>query len=284
MDFRLGCAIWSYKDWIGEFFPVGSRAIDFLQLYSRRLTAVEANTTFYSIPEADTVQRWVTETPDGFHFCPKLPRTITHAGLLTPTLSETLAFLERMQALHPRLGPFFAQLPPTYGPSYIDDLTTFLAAFPRHDRALALEVRHPDWFQEPHATELNTRLQQLDVGRVLLDTRPIYDSPDDPQQYSQRRKPQVPLQPIVTARFSLIRYISHPDLNQNQPYLHQWVTQVQQWLQAGIQLYFFVHCPNEQQSPTIARHFQRLLEQHDVPVPSLPWDAIEEPPTQLSLF
>jgi uncharacterized protein YecE (DUF72 family) len=284
MSFRLGCAIWSYKDWIGDFFPVGSRSIDFLQLYSRRLTAVEGNTTFYSIPDAQTVQRWASETPAGFHFCLKLPRTITHTGLLTPTISDMLAFLERMQELGSRLGPFFAQLPPTYSPAHIDDLTTFLTAFPRGDRSLALEVRHPDWFQAPHATELNTRLQQLGVGRVLLDTRPIYDSPDDPQQYSQRRKPQVPLQPTLTASFSLIRYISHPNLNHNQPYLQQWVTQVQQWLQAGIQLYFFVHCPDEQQSPTIARHFQHLLEQQNVPVPSLPWNAIEEPPTQLSLF
>jgi uncharacterized protein YecE (DUF72 family) len=284
MDFRLGCAIWSYKDWTGDFFPVGSRAIDFLQLYSRRLTAVEGNTTFYSIPDAQTVQRWASETPDGFHFCLKLPRTITHAGLLTPTIPDTLAFLERMQGLHQRLGPFFAQLPPTYSPAQIDDLTTFLAAFPHGDRALALEVRHSDWFQEPHATELNTRLQQLGVGRVLLDTRPIYDSPDDSQRYSERRKPRVPLQPTLTASFSLIRYISHPTLSQNQPYLQQWVTQVQQWLQAGIQLYFFVHCPDEQQSPTIARHFQHLLEHHNVPVPPLPWDAIKEPPTQLSLF
>jgi uncharacterized protein YecE (DUF72 family) len=284
MNFRLGCAIWAYKDWIGDFFPTGSRAIDFLRLYSRRLTAVEGNTTFYSTPTVETVQRWVTDTPNGFHFCLKLPRAVTHAGLLAPTSAATLDFLKRMQGLQPRLGPCFAQLPPTYSPAQLDDLTTFLTNFPRHDWPLALEVRHPQWFVEPHASELNQRLQQLGVGRVLLDSRPIYDKADDPQQLSDRRKPQLPLQPVLTANFSLIRYIAHPDPSQNHIYLQQWVTQVDDWLRSGTQLYFFVHCPIEQQSPTIARQFQHLLEQQNVPVPPLPWDAIDNPPTQLSLF
>jgi len=284
MSFRLGCAIWAYREWIGEFFPVGSRASDFLSLYSRRFTTVEGNTTFYSIPDREIVQRWGTETPPGFQFCLKLPRDITHAGLLTPAIPNTIAFLERMQPLGTRLGPFFAQLPPSYSPSQLDDLTNFLNAFPHDTFSLALEVRHRDWFKEPYAPALNDRLQSLNIARVLLDTRPIYDCPDDPQLYSERRKPQVPLQPLLTANFSLIRYISHPDLHMNQTYLQQWVEQVNTWLNQNIPLYFFVHCPVEQHSPGIARHFQHLLEQQQVPVPVLPWNVIEDPPTQLSLF
>ena len=46
--FYLGCAVWGYKDWLGELFPAGSKNADFLALYSRRLTTVEGNTTFYA--------------------------------------------------------------------------------------------------------------------------------------------------------------------------------------------------------------------------------------------
>jgi uncharacterized protein YecE (DUF72 family) len=283
MNFRLGCAVWAYREWVGRFFPMGSQAKDFLRLYSHRLTTVEGNTTFYSVPDAETIHRWATETPDGFQFCLKLPRDITHAGLLTPTLPETLAFLQHVAGLGDRLGPCFAQLPPSYSPSQIGDLTHFLQAFPTQEFPLALEVRHPDWFQEPYASQLTDRLSKWGIGRVLLDTRPIYDCPDDPQLYSERRKPQVPLQPIVTAPFTLIRYISHPDLDFNQPYLKEWVDCVQQWLLQGTQIYFFVHCPLEQHSPRIALSFQQSLEQQGVPVPALPWTAIEQP-HQLSLF
>lgn len=286
MTFHLGCAIWAYKDWIGELFPAQAQAKDLLALYSRRFNTVEGNTTFYSIPSAETLHRWQAETPAGFKFCLKLPRDLTHRGWLMPQLPATIAFVEQMQILGDRLGVFFAQLPPSYGPSQLPDLTQFLQAFPRDRAELALEVRHLDWFIAPHAAELNAILQDLGVGRVLLDTRPIYDCPDDPQLASERRKPKLPLQPIVTAPFSLIRYISHPDRDFNQPYLEGWTQQVAAWLAQDTRIYFFVHCPIEQHSPANARQFQALLEAAQVPVPPLPWNAIapEAPPTQLRLF
>jgi uncharacterized protein YecE (DUF72 family) len=291
MSFWLGCAIWAYKDWIGDLFPSGSQSKDFLSLYSRRFTAVEGNTTFYSIPDAATVQRWATATPTGFKFCPKLPRTFTHQGLLTPAIPQTLAFLERMQGLGDRLGVVFAQLPPSYSPKDLADLSTFLAALAQTQVALAVEVRHLQWFDSETSQQLNDLLERFGVGRVLLDTRPIYSCPDDPQLASERRKPNVPMQPVLTAPFSLIRYISHPEAHYNEPFLQAWVGQVGQWLQQNHQVYFFVHCPVEERSPRTARHFQELLEQQKVAVPALPWNVIEANSatpsvhsTQLSLF
>ena len=290
MSIWLGCAIWAYKDWVGELFPPGSRPAEFLQLYSRRFPAVEGNTTFYSVPDAATVSRWAAQTPPGFQFCPKLPRQITHQGRLVPQLPELLSFLERMQGLGDRLGVLFAQLPPNYGPAEFEDLAAFLHACPSGVR-LAVELRHLDWFQPAHAMRLNQLLSDLGMGRVLLDTRPIYDCPDDPQLTSERRKPRLPLQTVTTARFNFVRYISHPELSRNQPYLQVWAKQVLQWLQQGQQVYFFVHCPVEQHSPRIARQFQQLLEEQEsasVLVPPLPWNVIEATSlpvaTQLNLF
>lgn len=284
MSFWLGCAIWAYKGWVGDLFPLESRSGDFLRLYGQRFTAVEGNTTFYSIPDAETVARWRSETPTGFQFCLKLPKLLTHAGNLEPQIAKTLAFVEQMAALGDRLGPLFAQLPPGYSPRYLDDLETFLTALPRHKADFALEVRHPDWFKQPHSQHLDDLLEELGIGRVLLDTRPIYDVPDDPQLNLERRKPRLPLLPSVTAPFSLIRYISHPDLEMNQRFMQEWVAFINEALRQGTRIYFFVHCPMEERSPANARHFQHLLEQHRVPVPSLPWNNLEPPPAQLSLF
>ena len=288
MRFRLGCAIWAYKEWVGEqggsLFPAGSRAPDFLHLYSRRFSTVEGNTTFYSIPDATTVQRWVAETPASFKFCLKLPRSITHQGLLMPAIPQAIAFLQQMQGLGDRLGIFFIQLPPGYSPEQWADLHSFLAALPHEKFQFALEVRHRNWFEEPHAQQLNALLTDLSIGRVLLDTRPIYDCPDDPQLASERKKPRVPLQPVTTANFSLIRYISHPDLDWNHRYFLEWTKQISLWLQQGIHIYFFVHCPIEVHSPRNARALQTLLEEQGAAVPPLPWNMLEPPPTQLSLF
>jgi len=282
--FSLGCAIWAYKEWVGELYPKGSRAGDFLRLYSQRFHTVEGNTTFYSIPDAATVARWHDETHADFSFCLKLPKTLTHAGALVPRLSETLTFLEHMQGLGDRLGPFFAQLPPGYGPDQLADLEAFLQALPHSVMEFALEVRHPAWFQEPHASRLTELLRSLQVARVLLDTRPIYECPDNPQVHSERKKPRLSLQPSITAPFSLIRYISHPDLELNQTYMDAWVQQVKTWLEQGTRIYFFVHCPVEARSPRNARHFYHLLQQAGVTLPPLGWDQVEQPPAQLSLF
>jgi uncharacterized protein YecE (DUF72 family) len=288
VSFSIGCAIWAYKGWVGELFPTGSRASDFLKLYGQRFSIVEGNTTFYSIPDAATVQRWAAETPDGFEFCLKLPRTITHDGLLAPHIPDALRFVDQMGGLGDRIGPFFAQLPPHYGPQHFSDLTAFLTALPRDRYEFALEVRDHDWFQPAHRDRLNQLLESLGIGRVILDTRPIYDCPDDPQVASERKKPQLPLQSVVTAPFSLVRYISHPDRDFNLTYMQEWASIIEQWQRQGTRVYFFVHCPVEARSPANARRFQSLLEKQGLPVPPLPWNVLPAeapPPTeQLSLF
>ncbi len=284
MNFFIGCAVWAYKGWVGELYPQGTPPREFLHLYSRRFTTVEGNTTFYAIPKQETITRWVAETPPEFKFCLKLPRNITHNGLLQPYIPAALNFLEIVRPLGNRLAPIFAQLPPNYPPSLIDDLTAFLEAWQGTKAPLALEVRHPHWFTEPYASQLTALLENLGVGRVLLDTRPIYTGNDDPQLNSQRRKPKLPVQFNVTAPFSLIRFISHPNLSVNQDFMTEWVMQIQQWLQQGTQIYFFVHCPREEKSPSTARYFQQLLEQSGVGVSPLPWNQLDIPPQQLSLW
>ena len=284
MNFFIGCAIWAYKGWVGEFYPPKTRATDFLHLYSRRLTTVEGNTTFYATPNPETVTRWANQTPPEFEFCLKLPREITHNGLLQSHIPHALNFLENMLPLGKHLGPMFAQLPPSYSPQSLDDLTNFLQSWPKTTPHLALEVRHPDWFREPHAHNLTALLETLNIARVLLDTRPIYSGKEDPQLHSARRKPQLPLQFQTTAPFTLIRFISHPTLSVNQPFMAEWVNYIQQWLQQGKRIYFFVHCPIEERSPHTARHFYNLLHQAGIDIPPLPWDLIEQDPHQLSLW
>jgi uncharacterized protein YecE (DUF72 family) len=284
MNFYLGCAVWSYKGWVGNFYPPKSQSKDFLGLYSQRLTTVEGNTTFYAFPEENTIARWAMQTPSGFKFCLKMPRDITHNRLLMPSLQGAIAFIDRINKLGDRAGPVFLQLPPSYSPEHIKDLTDFLKALATETKALALEVRHLEWFNEGYESQLNNLLKQLGIARVLLDTRPIYDSPDDPQIASQRRKPKVPLHPCITSDFTLVRFISHPRSQYNQTFLQEWVKQIDSWLQQGTNIYFFVHCPVEERSPFTALSLQQMLKEQGVKVPALPWEEIESSPVQLRLF
>lgn len=289
--FYLGCAVWAYKDWVGELFPAGSKSADFLRLYSRRLTTVEGNTTFYATPRPEVVARWAAETPESFRFCLKLPREVSHAGPLAPQAEAARAFVERMAPLGERLGPFFLQLPPGYGPAQRGDLDRFLVQWPA-EHALAVELRHPDWYAQPHEGELMSLLERRGVGRVIMDVRPLALAPlpgaDVDIQQARDRKPDVPMHPLRSGSFALVRYIGHPDHDLNGPLLDEWAARVAAWLADGTDVYFFCHCPDESRSPALCRAFQRRLLALGA-VPPLPWDSIDDPPPeappeQLSLF
>jgi uncharacterized protein YecE (DUF72 family) len=279
----LGLAIWGYEGWRGDLFPVGTPRADYLSLYSHYFPCVEGNTTFYATPTIATVERWASLTPAGFKFCPKLPKQVSHQGLLRPKLALAQNFFGLMQAWGDRLGPLFLQLPPRYGPLQWDDLQGFLLDWTAAiDAPIALEVRHRDWFLPRHEANLMALLEDLSVARVLLDTRPIYEAPPaslmslPPEQ--QDKKPNLPLRPQLTADFTLVRYVSHPELERNQAHITAWVDRLVLWLSQGITVYCFIHCPIEAQSPVIARWFQSqlapALAHKGLAVHPLPWQPL----------
>ncbi len=279
MNFYIGCPIWSFKGWVGNFYPLKTKPADFLREYTRRLTTVEGNTTFYAIPPKKTILNWAAEMPEGFHFCPKLPRTISHKGNLEEYIEEALSFVEIMRQLGSNLGPMFLQLPPRYSPSLLPDLEAFLAEWPR-DVRLAVEVRHLDWFDAPHYDVLNQLLAKYSMARVVIDTRPIRDMKGDAtlrgSTYenlleAREQKPNVPVIPERTADFVFIRYIGHPNMDYNSALLDEWAGYLVSQLQEGIGVYFFCHSPDNMLAPYLCRELhQRIAMQ--VSVPSLPWD------------
>ncbi|MFM8294134.1 MAG: DUF72 domain-containing protein [Microcystaceae cyanobacterium] len=284
MNFYLGCAVWSYEGWLGNFYPAKTPAKNFLKTYGDRLNCVEGNTTFYAVPAPATIQKWQQETPANFKFCLKFPQTVTHQGLLYPQLTEAEAFIERVRPLGQKLGCIFAQLPPSYSPHYFEDLRDFLITLKGQNIPLAVEVRHLDWWQSPHQSKLTHLLETLEIAQVILDTRPVYHCADDPQRFSKNKKPLVPVNFSLTTHWAIARYISHPQLALNEIYLTEWLTQVKQWLQQDKTVYFFVHCPLEDHSPFTARYFYQALQKVYPEVAPIPWDFVADSPQQLSLF
>ena len=285
-NFYIGCAVWGYKDWVGNLFPKGSKNADFLSLYSRRMTTVEGNTTFYATPRVEVVQRWAAETPDTFRFCFKLPREVSHEGSLAAQVKTTREFIDRLAPLGERLGPFFLQLPPGYRADKIKDLEQWLAEWPT-DYRLAVEVRHDDWYADPYESALIHLLHQYDAGRVVMDVRPLNAGPlpgaDVDLQAARDRKPDVPMHPLRSSDIALIRYIGHPTPELNGPLLDEWAQRVAKWLADGTEVYFFCHCPDERRSPALCRDFQHHLERL-VDVPPLPWDEQDGGMQQAMLF
>ena len=282
MNFYIGCPIWSFKGWVGNFYPLKTKPADFLREYTQRLTTVEGNTTFYAIPPRKTILGWADEMPDGFHFCPKIPRAISHEGKLDQHTDDALAFVDIMRQLGSRLGPMFLQLPPRFSPELLPDLEAFLAEWPS-DTPLAVEVRHLDWFDTLYHDLLNDLLMEHNMARVVIDTRPIRNLRGDDiirgSAYAslleaRERKPDVPVIPERTADFVFIRYIGHPEMDYNVAFLDEWAEYLVAQLQAGANAYVFCHSPDNMIAPYLCRELhQRIAAQ--VTIPPLPWDEID---------
>jgi len=282
MSFYIGCPIWSWKGWVGNFYPEGTKPSEFLHEYTRRLTTVEGNTTFYAVPAQKTLEGWAEEMPPTFHFCPKVPKAISHEGKLMDNAERAREFIDTLSQLGTRLGPMFLQLPPRYSPKLIADLTAFLAVWPREVR-LAVEVRHLDWFDSPQDEALNELLSEHNMARVTIDTRPIRDLEGDEilegSSYqslleARERKPDVPVLPKRTADFIFVRYIGHPEIEVNNPYLNEWGNYFIAQLREGAEVYMFCHSPNNLAAPWLCRKLYAQVER-EVDLPPLPWNEVD---------
>ena len=292
MALYLGCPVWSFKGWVGNFYPAGTRSTDFLREYARRLNSIEGNTTFYAVPAAKTLETWIEQTPGSFHFCLKIPKAISHERDLAGGVDRTMGFVSAVRPLASRLGPMFLQLPPGFSPRLMPELATFLSAFPR-DVRLGVEVRHLDWFEDEHRNKLNELLADHNMARVVIDTRPIRTLTGDESirgsayeslLEARERKPNVPVFEEVTADFIFLRFIGHPNMEQNLPFISEWVARAADQLAAGKDAYIFCHSPDNMLAPFIAREFHRQISSR-VNVPLLPWDYIQDDtPRQATLF
>jgi hypothetical protein len=76
----IGTSGYSYKDWIGPFYPAKTKQQDFLKRYGHEFNAVELNFIYYRQPEAKIIAGMVDATPENFLFTylPKKPSLNLH--------------------------------------------------------------------------------------------------------------------------------------------------------------------------------------------------------------
>ena len=287
---RLGLPLWGQADWKGSLYPANASPRDYLAHYARVMDAVEGNTTFYSVPPAATVARWLELTPEHFRFSFKFPRLVTHDRALRHVERETADFLSRLAPLGTRLGSFLLQFPKSFGPVELPELGRFLRRLPR-DFRYAVEVRHPAFFARRCSEQLDAMLFAHGVERVVMDTRGMRAG--DPQhpdvQAAAHEKPDVPVAIRALTEAPIIRFVGHPLASVNAPFLIRWADVLSDWIVAGRQPTFFMHCPNNAHSPALALWLDRLVRVR-IGMPALPLasaraeDSVPEDTPQLSLI
>lgn len=143
MELLAGTSGFSYKEWLGAFYPENLPAKEMLGFYAARLPTVEINNTFYRMPNAAAIAGWRAQVPDSFRFAVKVPRRISHVKRLADCGAELATLLAALDGLGATLGSLLVQLPPH---ARCDEpaLAAFLRELPDGLRA-AFEFRNDSW-------------------------------------------------------------------------------------------------------------------------------------------
>jgi uncharacterized protein YecE (DUF72 family) len=143
---RIGTSGFSYKEWLGGFYPEKLAGPKMLAHYAQRLPTVEINYTFRAMPRREILEKWAVQTPENFRFALKAPQRITHFAKLKGADDIVAHFADVASAMGEHLGPSLFQLPPSLKR---DDalLRDFLALLKGKLRP-AFEFRDKSWFDD----------------------------------------------------------------------------------------------------------------------------------------
>jgi uncharacterized protein YecE (DUF72 family) len=141
---HIGTSGWSYKHWLGTFYPEGVKAVGQFPYYLQHFNTVELNSPFYRLPDKETFIKWKTNSPETFLYSVKASRFITHMKKLKDPAESLVRFMENVSGLEEKLGPILFQLPPHWQLN-LERLKEFLEKLPATFRYV-FEFRNSTWY------------------------------------------------------------------------------------------------------------------------------------------
>jgi uncharacterized protein YecE (DUF72 family) len=142
----IGTSGFSYKEWLGGFYPEKLPGAKMLEYYAERMPTVEINYTFRAMPSTKMLEGWSARTPAHFRFALKAPQRITHFARLRDAKETTDTFIERASVMGDHLAPALFQLPPDLKLD-LPLLRDFLVILKGRIRS-AFEFRNQSWFDD----------------------------------------------------------------------------------------------------------------------------------------
>jgi uncharacterized protein YecE (DUF72 family) len=194
---RIGTCSWADDSLVKYWYPPGMRSgEERLRYYAQHFDTVEANSTYYRLPEESMVANWAERVPDGFVMHVKafgmMTRHPVKADVLPPDLREDAPADERGRVDRPPrelraeiFARFHAALEPlrTSGklggillqfPSYIVckpysfEYLEWAKEQLRGDHML-VEFRHRSWLDEENRERVLAFLEELGATHVIVD-------------------------------------------------------------------------------------------------------------------
>lgn len=244
----IGTSGYTYKNWRGQFYPLGVPQKAWLTFYAQHYNAVEINATFYRPFPEHVFAHWYAITPAEFRFVLKAPKTITHEKGLYDVADELQEFISSARGLKEKLAALLWQFPASI---HADTLRTQFSKFLRmlpQDIKHVFEFRHESWFTE----EIYALLNQFQAGFVINDT------------------PHFPNREVITGQLVYMRFHGSDKLYNSlysRDQLQAWGDKITPYLKQ-YDVYLFFNNTYAGQALSNAKEMQEILAQEDKSISS----------------
>ncbi len=206
-------------------YPASHKDSSRLTYYSTFFNSIEINSTFYKLPMANTITKWLSLVPMDFKFTFKLWKEITHVKDLDFKKSDVEQFFKIVSAAENKKGCILIQFPPSLDKIHLPKLKALLKCVQEvnsnKEWKIAVEFRNKSWYSK----EVYTVLKNCNAALVLQDI---------PKSAS----------PMITdlADFIYVRFHgSTGNYRESYPeyFLSEYSTFVKEWLEDGKTVYVY---------------------------------------------
>jgi uncharacterized protein YecE (DUF72 family) len=245
MKLYYGCSQWGYESWRGSLYPANAGSHDFLRYYSRMFNSVELNSTYHQGADPANLLRWKNKVKPGFRFCPKVPKTISHAKKLINIDEDLRSFLQGVNTLGENLGVIFLQLNKYFDERDFAALNDFLKMIPE-EFMISVELRIPQMQDAVLIDGILTILKKNKAGVVITDSI-------ESREYINNIR--------LTNHNAFVRFIAYGH-ETDYSRIDEWFKQIEKWSDKGLPaVYFFLHFPVELYDTGLVEYFLRKTEQ-----------------------
>ncbi len=193
--------------------------------YSSLFNSIEINSSFYKLPQAKTIRRWVDETDENFRFTFKLWRNITHNKGLAFNANDVQLFMNAINEAGTKKGCLLVQFPASVTSNNFIQLEILLKEISVYNQdeewKVAVEFRHRSWYTE----------EIYDLLSTYKATTAIHDMPNS-------------ITPMAGSDTSLVYLRFHGPGggyrgSYNDDFLYDYAQYIKEWQQDGKAVYTY---------------------------------------------
>lgn len=186
-----------------------------LGYYALHENSIEINSSFYKLPQAKTIARWVTEVNEDFRFAFKLWKEITHQKNLLFHAENIDRFMAVIEVPENNRGCLLVQFPPSLQVSALGQLKELLTLLRAYHWPIAVEFRHNSWYKDSVFELLNSYEVAMVIQDMPKSASPLELTADE----------------LVYLRFH--GPTGNYKDSYNEAFLHEYASYIREWVEEG---------------------------------------------------